>query len=183
MLNIFNKSKGKAGLVGIYFTQKGVSLAHVNYTKNEPKLLMCNEFAAESLADKEKALAQQVEKLGLQESRASYILSPSEYKLFLVEAPSVSSGEMESAVKWKIKDLIEGAVDEMAITVFPVPDDAYRGETDMIYAVASRKTRIREIVDLVHNAGLQLDAIDIPEMVMKNLSTLCTFLRLLLQMI
>lgn len=121
MLNIFNKSKGKAGLVGIYFTQKGVSLAHVNYTKNEPKLLMCNEFAAESLADKEKALAQQVEKLGLQESRASYILSPSEYKLFLVEAPSVSSGEMESAVKWKIKDLIEGAVDEMAITVFPLP--------------------------------------------------------------
>jgi len=99
LLNIFNKSKGKAGLVGIYFTQKGVSLAHVNYTNNEPELLLCSEFSAESAADKEKELAQQVEKLDLQESRASYILSPSEYKLFLVEAPSVSSGEMGAECK------------------------------------------------------------------------------------
>lgn len=173
MLNLFNKTKGKDGLVGIYFSPDSVTLAHVTSPDDSPELKLCREFKAESSADKIKVLEKQVAKLGLEDSKASFILSPSDYKLFLVESPEVEANEMASAVKWKIKDLIDQPVDEMAITVFPVPGDAYRGQNDMVYAVAARKTRIREIVEMVNHAGLELDVIDIPELVMKNLTAVC----------
>lgn len=173
MLNMFNKTKGKDGLVGIYFSPDSVTLAHVSSPDKNPELKLCQEFKAETAADKVKVLEKQVEKLGLEDTRASFILSPSDYKLFLVESPEVEAGEMAGAVKWKIKDLIDQPVDEMAITVFPVPDDAYRSQNEMVYAVAARKTRIREIVNMVNQTGLVLDVIDIPELVMKNLTAVC----------
>jgi len=77
---------------------------------------------------------------------------------------------MESAVKWKIKDLVDGPVDELAVTLFPVPEDAYRGQNDMVYVVAARKSKIKQIVNLVLNSGLELKSIDIPELVLLNIS-------------
>jgi len=173
LLNMFNKTKGKDGLVGIYFYPDSVTLAHVSSPDKNPELKLCQEFKAETAADKVKVLEKQVEKLGLEDTRASFILSPSDYKLFLVESPEVEAGEMAGAVKWKIKDLIDQPVDEMAITVFPVPDDAYRSQNEMVYAVAARKSRIHEIVNMVNQTGLVLDVIDIPELVMKNLTAVC----------
>ena len=170
MFSLFNKAKGKDGLVGIYFSADSVTLAHIVSPDSDPELKLCEEFKAETLEDKAKVLEKQVNKLGLEDTKASFILSPTDYKLFLVESPQVEPEEMTGAVKWKIKDLISQPVDEMAITIFPVPDDAYRGQSDMVYAVAAKKSKIHEIIDLVNNSGLVLKTIDIPELVMKNLT-------------
>ena len=77
-------------------------------------------------------------------------------------------------MKWKIKDLVGHPIEEMAITVFDVPEGAYRSQTNMVYAVAARKARILDIVDLVSNAELELAAIDIPELVMMNITRACS---------
>jgi MSHA biogenesis protein MshI len=41
----------------------------------------------------------------------------------------------------------------------------------MVYVIASLKSRIRSIVEMVSASGLELAVIDIPELVMKNVST------------
>ncbi|MFT5321214.1 MAG: MSHA biogenesis protein MshI, partial [Pseudohongiellaceae bacterium] len=150
-----------------------ITLAHVIQTNDKPKLLLCKDFPIPNFEEKASILAEQVSKLGLENNNASYVLSPDEYKLLLVEAPDVGANEIADAVKWKIKDLLDNPVEEMAITVFPVPDDAYRGQTKMVYVVAALKSKIREIVELVTSAELELVAIDIPELVMMNLSAKC----------
>ncbi|MBT6044407.1 MAG: hypothetical protein HOH14_13040 [Gammaproteobacteria bacterium] len=154
MLNFFNKNKISSGLVGLSISAENITLAHVMETNDGPKLLLCKDFPITNDEEKASILAEQVRKLGLENINASYVLSSDEYKLLLVEAPDVGANEIADAVKWKIKDLLDNPVEEMAITVFPVPDDAYRGQTKMVYVVAALKSKIREIVELVTGADL-----------------------------
>jgi MSHA biogenesis protein MshI len=77
---------------------------------------------------------------------------------------------LRSAVRWKIKDLLDMKIDDAAIDVFQVPEDAYRGR-EMVYVVASLKSKVKSIAELVTGSGLELAVIDIPELVMKNIST------------
>jgi MSHA biogenesis protein MshI len=74
-------------------------------------------------------------------------------------------------VRWKIKDLLDMKVEDAGIDVFQVPDDAYRGRTNMVYVVATLKSRIESIVEMVSSSGLELAVIDIPELAMKNISS------------
>ena len=164
LLDFFNKKQGKAGLVGVSANAEKITIAHVVLEKGKPALGFCEEFDAPTDKEREEIL----EREGTQ---TNFVLPHSDYKLFLVEAPKVESHEMEAAVKWKIKDLVDSNVDELAVTLFPVPDDAYRGQSDMVYVVASRKSKIKQVVDLIVNSGLNLQSIDIPELVLMNISS------------
>ena len=170
MFNWFNKKQGKPGLVGINYSGQVLSLAHV-VPGDEPVLNQCEEHVVESESELLHVLSKLVQELGLEGARATYVLSPNDYQLLLVEAPpNVEGEELNAAIKWKIRDLVDQPVEELAVTVFPVPDDAYRGDQAMVYAVASSKGRIQKIVDLIAEAGLRLEFIDIPELVYKNLT-------------
>ncbi len=102
------------------------------------------------------------------------MLSPDDYSLLLVEAPTVEASELASAAKWKIKDMIDRPLDQLAISVFPVPKDAYRSQRDMLYVVAADRKKIQQVVEMVTSAGLQLESIDIPELAMRNITALYT---------
>ena len=133
MLDFFKKKRGKAGLVGVSADADKITIAHVILEKDKPVLKFCEEFAAPTEKDREEILAREVKRLGLDNTRTNFVLHHTDYKLFLVEAPKVEPHEMEAAVKWKIKDLVESNVDELAVTLFPVPEDAYRGQNEMVY--------------------------------------------------
>jgi len=157
-------------LVGVSANADKLTIAYVIQEKGKPVLKYCEEFAADSDKVQESILEREVKKRDLDCTAVNFVLTHSDYKLFLVEAPKVEPHEMESAVKWKIKDLVDGPVDELAVTLFPVPEDAYRGQNDMVYVVAARKSKIKQIVNLVLNSGLELKSIDIPELVLLNIS-------------
>ncbi len=58
--------------------------------------------------------------------RANGVLAMSEYQLLMVDAPDVPAEELRSAVKWKIRDLINfhiDDVDEFAIDAFGHADN------------------------------------------------------------
>ncbi|MDA9909603.1 hypothetical protein N9E57_03685 [Gammaproteobacteria bacterium] len=166
LLDFFNKKQGKAGLVGVSANAEKITIAHVVLEKGKPALGFCEEFDAPTDKEREEILEREVKRLGLEGTQTNFVLPHSDYKLFLVEAPKVESHEMEAAVKWKIKDLVDSNVDGLAVTLFPVPDDAYRGQSGMVYVVASRKSKIKQVVDLIVNSGLNLQSIDIPELVL-----------------
>ena len=157
-------------MVGVSANADKLTIAYVIQEKGKPVLKYCEEFAADSDKVQESILEREVKKRDLEGTAVNFVLTHSDYKLFLVEAPKVEPHEMESAVKWKIKDLVDGPVDELAVTLFPVPEDAYRGQNDMVYVVAARKSKIKQIVNLVLNSGLELKSIDIPELVLLNIS-------------
>ncbi len=174
MFGLFNKKKGKPGLLGVSLIDKELALAHVGINAGQPALLSCELLSVASAQDGAKLLADKTKSLDLEQTRCNFVLSPDDYSLLLVEAPTVEPAELASAAKWKIKDMIDRPLDQLAISVFPVPKDAYRSQRDMLYVVAADRKKIQQVVEMVTTAGLQLDSIDIPELAMRNLATLYT---------
>jgi MSHA biogenesis protein MshI len=70
--------------------------------------------------------------------------------------------------------MIDRPLEQLAVSVFPVPGDAYRSQRDMLYVVAADRKKIQHVVEMVSNAGLHLESIDIPELAMRNLTTMYT---------
>lgn len=171
-LPFFKKKAKSAGRVGVTVFPDLLSVVHLEMRKGAPYLLQCKTVPLESEKEAGKALAKLVKDMGLEGEQCSYVLNPKDYSLHLVEAPNVEPEELRSAMRWKIKDLLDMKVDDAAIDVFQVPDDAYRGRK-MVYVVATLKSRIPAIVEMVNSTGMELAIIDIPELAMRNLTSLC----------
>ncbi|MCG8414775.1 MAG: hypothetical protein MI746_11210 [Pseudomonadales bacterium] len=169
-MQLFKKKVKQQGRVGVTMVPGKLALAHLEQRDGAPHLLGCEVRNLESRDDLESELSKLVKEMDLAEKQCSYVLSPDEYSLHLVEAPNVEPEELRSAVRWSVKDLLDMKIDEAAIDVFPVPEDAYRGRK-MVYVVAANRNRIQKIVELVTKADLELAIIDIPELAMKNIST------------
>ena len=169
LAQLFGKKTKQQGRVGIAVTPGKLSVVHLEKRKDAPHLLGCKVEDVESKKEVEAKLSHAVAQMELEDKQCSYVLGPDEYSLHLIEAPKVEPEEMRAAVRWSVKDLLDMKIDDAAIDIFPVPDDAYRGRK-MVYVVAAAKNRIQQIAEMVTNADLELAIIDIPELAMKNIS-------------
>lgn len=170
LAQLFGKKTKQQGRVGIAVNPGKLSVVHLEKRNDAPYLLGCKAVDVEnSKKSLEAKLVRLVHEMGLAGRQCSYVLGPDEYSLHLIEAPKVEPEELRAAVRWSVKDLLDMKIDDAAIDIFPVPDDAYRGRK-MVYVVAAAKTRIRQIAEMVTNADLELAIIDIPELAMKNIS-------------
>jgi hypothetical protein len=70
------------------------------------------------------------------------MLPASSYQMLLVEAPPVSADELAEALQWKVKDLLNTAMEESVIDGFLLPDDAYRGRQKMAYTVVANRAQL-----------------------------------------
>jgi len=169
IMQFFKKKAKSTSRVGAIIAGDKLAVAHVEQRDGEPYLLNCERLSLASEKDAGKVLAKAVKEMGLQDKQCSFVLNRKDYNLHLVEAPAVEPDELRAAVRWKIKDLLDMKIEEAAIDVFGVPEDAYRGR-NMVYVVAANKSRIKQVVDMVTESGMQLAVIDIPELVMHNLA-------------
>ena len=94
-----------------------------------------------------------------------------DYKLFQVEAPEVEAAELVEAIRWRIKDLLDYPVEEAVLDTFEVPGQTV-GRSQMVNVVAARRAKIQQTVDALGGAGLELEAIDIGELGLRNLVAL-----------
>jgi MSHA biogenesis protein MshI len=121
-------------------------------------------------ADWTKDLRSGIEHGALRKARVSAVLGAHAYTLQLVEAPGVPAAEMCDAIRWRVQHLVEFPIDEVAIEVFEMPEPANPGAPRMIYAVVAHRNEIRKQVDQVNAANLHMDAIDIPELCIRNVA-------------
>lgn len=118
-----------------------------------------------------------LEKLG-RELRAnmsycSTVLAGGHYQMLTVDAPNVPAEELRTAVRWRLKDMLDFHVDDATIDVLDIPADksaTARGHS--MFAVAARNSVIEGRQKLFAQAKIKLVAIDIPEMAQRNISAL-----------
>ena len=108
--------------------------------------------------------------LGLKDVPCILVLNRQHYALLQVEAPEVEGDELKSAVRWRIKDLIDFHIDDAVIDTIMLPASRRPGAPRMMYVVAARKSYIQEIVDRFDLLGINLQTIDIPELTLRNLT-------------
>ena len=102
------------------------------------------------------------------------VLAGGEYQMLAVESPNVPPDELKTAVRWRLKDMLDFHVDDATIDVLDIPADknaAVRTSHGM-FAVAARNSVIERRQNLFAEAKVGLSVIDIPEMAQRNISAL-----------
>lgn len=169
---LFKRRKASNGMLGIEAGPQGIALAQVVRSGSEaPQLLRCDYFEGEPVGQAG-LLRQAVADHGLNGMPVNFLLHPSAYQMFLLEAPEVPAEELRDAMRWRVKDMLSEPLENVVIDSFSLPEDAYRGRTRMVYCVVLNKARMKEYRSLVQQAGLTLASIDITEMAFRNLGLL-----------
>ena len=108
---------------------------------------------------------------GVKRFRCTTLLRPQEYNILLVEAPAVKPEELKSAVRWRIKDMLDYHVDDATIDVLDVPVPAGTAQrAHYMYTVAARNDTIRATLDRFNAGGIPLAVIDIPDTAQRNVA-------------
>lgn len=99
-------------------------------------------------------------------------LGPDDYKLLSAETPTVPEAEINQALLWSLRDVIDSKPEDTVLASFASASGIHRSGNPIRQVVAARKTRIRTIVDAVLGAGLELAAIEVPELSQRNVIAL-----------
>lgn len=127
--------------------------------------------AAFALADSAVLTPELLERLareaGVRNLPLTALLPAEAYQAVLIEAPNVPADELPSALRWKMKDLINFHIDDAVLDHLPVPGrDA---QVASLYVVAAQAPAVRELARPFQQAGLPLAVIDIRETAQRNL--------------
>ncbi|MFC0251716.1 type IV pilus biogenesis protein PilM [Massilia consociata] len=106
--------------------------------------------------------------------RCATLLAAGDYQLINLEAPNVPREEMKTAVRWRLKDILDFPVTEATVDVLDIPVDAtvQMRAQQSVFVVAARNSVIQPRQQLFLDAKVGLSVIDIPEMAQRNISAL-----------
>jgi MSHA biogenesis protein MshI len=111
--------------------------------------------------------------LGADSYQCLTVLPATDYQLLLVEAPNVPALELKTAMRWRIKDMLDYHVEDATIDVLDIPVDAAGGSRNhSMYVVAARNDLIQGCIERFTVAHVPLTVIDIAETAQRNIAAL-----------
>ncbi len=155
--------------MGLAVSDIGVALSYGLVIEGKQQVVLC-EYTQVPPAGQVKHVKNWLQQHKLINADCHFVLNENDYELQLLETPQVEESEMREAVRWRLKDLIHTPIEDIALDIFHLPDDAYRGRMKMIYAVAAQKKSIEKALDFITQVGLSPSVINIPEMTLRNIA-------------
>jgi len=161
--------KFEAGWMSVVRHGDRIDLAHViRAAGKRPEIKVCDSFRIEnSEAD---ALSRLGQSRGLKRYRCAALLGENDYRLAQLDAPAVPAEERVQALRWRLKDVVDFPVDDAAVAVADIPTEG--GRQASVFAVVSPASVIGERMALFYEKKIPLEAIDIPEMAVRNVAVL-----------
>jgi len=171
MRSFFARRSREPGWFAVSFQGGSVSFAHgVCEGGKKCVITRCGTRAFEPSP---KEIERVAKELQLERYRCLTVLAPSQYQLLLLDAPNVPAAELKSAVRWRIKDMIDYHVNDATVDVLDIPTEpgaAPRGHS--MYAVAARNDVIQSCIETYTTARIPLSVIDIAETAQRNIAAL-----------
>lgn len=150
-----------------------VCATHVRRTSSATpivSLATCQAMGDDSIED---ALEKLARKSNAQRHQCTTLLSPSEYQILSVDSPNVPPAELKTAIRWRLKDLLDYHVDDATIDVLDIPQEKNAPpRSHPMYAIAAPSKTIEERQELFNKAKVPLSVIDIPETAQRNIAAL-----------
>jgi len=172
LFSLLKKQVAHNALVAVCPSAQGVSLARVRREADLPPVLESCEFFPVAVKDQAAQLVRLRKDYELDAYHCLTVMDLGSYNLLLVEAPDVQPAELRAAIRWRIKDLIDFHVDDAVIDVFEVPNQKAAGRNTMMYAVVARTSAVKQRIDRLTQADINLQIVDIPELALRNLAVL-----------
>jgi len=121
----------------------------------------------------EDVITQYIKANNLSKIICSYVLSPQQYVLSLIEFPPVQNNDAkEKAILLGVKDYINYSIDDAILESFEVPVRRTQDNAKLAYAVAMRAKLSEEIGRLLNKCDIHLKYIDINELCIRNIIAL-----------
>lgn len=116
---------------------------------------------------------QAAKELGFDRFQCSTVLASGEYQLLLVDAPNVPQAELKTAIRWRIKDMLDYHAQDATVDVLTVPSNPAGGDrASSMYAVTARNDLIQGCIERFEGAHIPLTVIDIVETSQRNIAAL-----------
>lgn len=154
------------GCVAVACHSDYLAAVRVSTAGERPRLL---DAAVENLGD---APGRAIERLGRRfprHSRTLLVLNSGQYQLMQVDLPAVEPDEVFEAVRWQLKERLDGPLDGYTMSLFEIPPDpaASFPRRSGFMAVVGNQDLAPWQNHFLHSR-LGLDTIDIPELAQHN---------------
>lgn len=153
--------------------EDGLRLVHIKRAGGDKPVVTVAAYYPNQDADLGELITRVNKEITLSRYQCSLLLDASQYQLFTVDAPNVQPDEIKTAIRWRVKDMLDYRVDDAAIDVVDIPvDKEYAARGHSMFVVAARNQLIQEKITLFSEAKVPVTVVDIPDMAQRNLSAL-----------
>jgi MSHA biogenesis protein MshI len=170
-MRIFGTSK-RDGWLSVASRDGVVDLAHIHAgAGGRPEVTLCESFRKEGTeADTYSRLRKQ---FGLDRYRTTTSLRFGEYQFLQVDPPDVPPEELKEAVRWRIKGMVDFPVDKAVLDVLEVPTGgAESARNRHVFVACAPNELLGARIQTLQKARIDLEAIDVPETVQRNIAAL-----------
>src|SRR3954468_15159777 len=172
MKNLFRRrSSREGGWLAISMQPGAMHFAHgARDAAGKCSITRCGTRALDAAFADAESVAKELE---TDRYRCLTLLAPHEYQLLLVEAPNVPAAELKTAVRWRVKDMLDFHVEDATIDVLDIPPDpSSANRSHSMYAIAARNDVIKGCIGRFAAAHIPLSVIDIGETAQRNIAAL-----------
>jgi MSHA biogenesis protein MshI len=171
-MRFFKKAKKEDGWLAIALQRDGIAAASMTRPAGARPAVERAAFFPGALHAE--ALEKAGKELHAGAIHCTTLLAGGEYQMLAVEAPNVAADELKTAVRWRLKDMLDFHVDDATIDVLDIPldDNAAVRSQHTMFAIAARNSVIEQRQQLFTEAKIGLAVIDVPEMAQRNISAL-----------
>lgn len=159
--------------MAVAFHADGIAAVHVQSAPGPTPVVEWVTFYPADKTDVAQSLEKLVKDMDAGRYRCTSVLGGGDYQLLSVDAPNVPADELKTAMRWRLKDMLDFHIDDATFDVLAIPvdkDAAARAQS--MYAVAARNQLIEQRQTVFGEARIPLKVIDIPEMAQRNIAAL-----------
>lgn len=172
-MGLFAQKKEVGGWMAINLQDDGICAAAIKRSHADKPSVETLVFYPRGKSTSPGSLEKIGKDLHAERYKCTTLLAAGDYQLLSVDAPNVPPDELKTAIRWRLKDMLDFHIDDATIDVLDVPADknaAVRNHS--MYAVAARNQVIDQRQAAFSDAKIPLSVIDIPEMAQRNISAL-----------
>lgn len=166
----FAKRQREQGWMAVCLRGDCVEFAHV--VRADGGVPVLRQWGREILPADGDGLGNSAKARELKRFRCTTLLASGEYQFIQTEAPAVLDAEMKEALRWKLKDLVDLPQETTGFDVLPIPDTSLGGRPRQIFIALAANSVVAPVVQRFQGAGINLEAIDLPELAQRNIAAL-----------
>ena len=172
-MRLFSKTTKTAGWLSINIQGDGIYMAHITPIPAAQPQVGLVAFYPLGEMQVDAVLEKLSRELRTDSYECTNLLNQGEYQLLAVDTPNVPQEELKTAIRWRLKDLLDFHIDDATIDVLDIPGDKNAPERKgAMYAVVGHSPFIKQRQTLFEQVKIPLRVIDIPEMAQRNISAL-----------
>lgn len=168
----FLSGKRRKGVMGIALSNTHISLVHcINTPEEKPKVTMAH--VEQLKLEDDIGLKRLVQQLGLKSYPCNLALNADQYQVLQVDKPNMPEDEIQNALVWKVKGLIDYQVSDATIRGIDLPSDPQQpNRSPFMFAICAKNKLLEDASNRLMDAGFLLKSVDVQVLAQRNIAAL-----------